>query len=188
MKNGTILITHAKAYPYNVKYFLDGKRIPAERGKRLESDILIRPGMTSETKKAIRVHFLIAIKTPQEKVSELLKNSRFGYIEISNGTFLESDLISACIDFLNCIGSEEGERIRKVYKIPRKAIGNYRHKFWHDEFGDQKSMGDPDIEYAIQALENAIDLLCPEGYRFGSHEGDGSCFGIWPCGNDEYFS
>lgn len=125
--------------------------------------------------------------TPQEKVAELLENSSFGYLEISNGTHLESDLIPAYIGFLTDVGSPDGERIRKVYEIPEEALSDYRHEFWYDEFGDQKGMSEPDIEYAIQDLENAIDMLCPEGYYFGTCEGAGACFGIWHC-EDEDFS
>ena len=34
-------------------------------------------------------------------------------------------------------------------------------------------------------LQDALNYLAPEGYRFGTHEGDGADFGWWKVENDE---
>lgn len=39
-----------------------------------------------------------------------------------------------------------------------------------------------DANEIIMALHYALDDVAPEGMYFGTHEGDGACFGFWGAG------
>lgn len=44
----------------------------------------------------------------------------------------------------------------------------------------EKLDADNGSELYWEFLYSAANSLCPEGYYFGSHSGDGASFGVWP--------
>lgn len=38
----------------------------------------------------------------------------------------------------------------------------------------------------VYELFDILDAIAPEGCRFGALEGDGSCYGFWPCEDDDF--
>jgi|GEM_PF-853599 len=101
-----------------------------------------------------------------------LSNKYVG-IELSNATMREEDLIPSFLGFLNAI-VEECEIQGEVNAIEEEVTQLER------EDGDYKE------EYREQASwilnEDIWDLLqeiAPEFTYFGSHEGDGACYGFW---------
>jgi hypothetical protein len=50
---------------------------------------------------------------------------------------------------------------------------------WEDlsSYWSGEPIGSP--EEIIEDAFNELNALCPEGYHFGSHPGDGALFGVW---------
>lgn len=81
---------------------------------------------------------------------------------LSEGTLRPEDLIPK---FLNALTEID----------PDAAVWFSAHYSWDDEDNE-------DDEVLSEALDKLYDLLndvAPEGAYFGSHEGDGACFGFW---------
>jgi len=49
-----------------------------------------------------------------------------------------------------------------------------------DEGDDSEWWDSEDAHWYLEGLFDALNDLAPEGYYFGSHEGNGSDYGFWP--------
>ena len=88
---------------------------------------------------------------------------------ISHGTLRSEDLIPAFVDALDGIELEEDE----IIKLDMQYTAFF-------ESGD--------AEWVLnEVLFDMLNDHCPEGHYFGSLEGDGSDFGMWPVEVDEGF-
>jgi hypothetical protein len=93
---------------------------------------------------------------------------------ISHGTLRSEDLIPAFVGALDGIELEEDEII-KLDIIKRDM---QRPDFYENG----------DAEWVLnEVLFDLLNEHCPEGHYFGSTEGDGSDFGMWPVEVDEGF-
>lgn len=83
--------------------------------------------------------------------------------EISHGTLRGEDLGPTFLSFL------------QVHGECLMAEAFVEPDDWDSEDGTE----------AIVELETLLCNLAPDGYHFGSHEGDGACFGFWLNEEDE---
>tara|TARA_R110000824_G_scaffold30360_3_gene100032 strand:+ start:26 stop:517 length:492 start_codon:yes stop_codon:yes gene_type:complete len=98
---------------------------------------------------------------------------------VIHGTHRSQDLIPAFFEMLNTLGDRDRvQSIRDEFKIPdSELIGSDLrivddHPWWTSE----------DASYLInEVLIDALNDHAPAFCYFGSHEGDGSDFGFWPC-------
>lgn len=106
---------------------------------------------------------------------------------LSEATARMEDLVPACVGFLQSVKqvceivsevdniAEEAEKLQLVEK---PGYGEY--------YSDKDDIdGNTSEELAMYLFhEDIFDLLndiAPEGYGFGSHPGDGVCYGFWEC-------
>lgn len=90
-------------------------------------------------------------------------------------------------------GRIEGVQLSSGTLRPEDLIPCFRKFLWEDQSADPlyrecvawENHQLPDHVYEIaasellEALEERLNSLSPEGFYFGSHEGDPSCFGFW---------
>jgi len=90
---------------------------------------------------------------------------------VSSATLRPQDLLKRFRDALLCvdpsharliIGDEEFQKLRDMLEKDPSSE-------WAREEAD----------FTIDLLEGALNYLAPEGCYFGSHVGDGACFGFW---------
>ena len=114
----------------------------------------------------------MSILASQNKVRRALEASTHGYIEVSHGTLRSYDLFHTFRDELKK-WAPNGYITKKrlgFFFVPKRAKYDDRHAFWNTE----------DASILVNQMQDALDTFSPEGYYFGTIEGDGSCFGWWP--------
>lgn len=93
---------------------------------------------------------------------------------IIHGTLRRQDLIPA---FLNALSTHAPDAYAQMMVAPFPPVPAYVQ----DE-GDNSSWWDSDDAGALlDSLYEALNEHAPEGYYFGTHDGDGSDFGFWLC-------
>lgn len=92
---------------------------------------------------------------------------------ISEGTLRPEDLIPAYLSALDEIRLSKAERmlVRGLAKDVDTPQDDRKHSVYRDDIVDE--------------LTNILEAHCPDYTYFGSLEGDGACFGIWPQPFDE---
>lgn len=90
---------------------------------------------------------------------------------VSHGTLREEDLVPAFISKLKELDPEMGARIEFFYADALEHLMQGRQH--------------PDQEFLMTRLFEELEELAPEGYYFGTIEGDGSDFGFWEIEEDE---
>ena len=91
---------------------------------------------------------------------------------VSHGTMLERDLIPTFADLLDELDSD-GEHYRLILDA--------RH-IDPDDYEEREDLGlVEEISGVLEDLFNALEEYAPDFCYFGSHEGDGSDYGFWPC-------
>ena len=89
-----------------------------------------------------------------------------------HGTLRSEDLLQAFADELERINPDALSRVLKIYpEVRGKSATNIAEV-------DQTSIGEV-LSEAIEMLMDALNEYAPDGYYFGSIEGDGSDFGFW---------
>lgn len=91
--------------------------------------------------------------------------------EISHATLREQDLIPSFL--------WEIEHI-KLSRNERKAVHAIRSRVNAAEDDDSDYWTSDDASYDMETLTNIMDAHTPDYAYFGTLEGDGSCFGVWP--------
>lgn len=87
---------------------------------------------------------------------------------ISHGTLRPEDLIPAFETTLRALGGRPSESDTETLER------------FHDDTIPQTGEDLDDIhEWLLESLGDSIEALLPEGWRFGTLEGDASDFGIW---------
>lgn len=85
---------------------------------------------------------------------------------VSWGTHLPQDLIPRFIDTLAQLDPHKAKVFRA--ELPEDLEPN--DPYWESE----------EAQWLLEELFDTLDEFAPDGYYFGSHEGDGSDFGFWP--------
>jgi hypothetical protein len=101
---------------------------------------------------------------------------RSGSCVVSSATFRPQDLLPKFLNALKALSEPAFTQLVAPsagrLPFPSDALADERHEWWGSE------------ECACLLNEELFDALnehAPEGYCFGSSEGDGACFGFWPC-------
>lgn len=88
---------------------------------------------------------------------------------VSDGTMRSEDLIPKFLNVLKVYG-------RDVYD---KYVGE------NPEVLDLSGMDDETMGWVVDELFDKLNEIAPEGYSFGSQDGDGACYGFWSVDADE---
>ena len=110
-------------------------------------------------------------------LARALKHSAYGYMQISHGTLRSYDLFHAFRDALKRYAPRGYITKHRLgfFFVPKRAKYNDRHGFWDTE----------DAQILVDQMQDALDDIAPEGWYFGTCEGDGACFGWWPVEPEE---
>jgi hypothetical protein len=103
---------------------------------------------------------------------------------ISHGTLREVDLIPTFMDVLRELDpARAGELAEEERKAMNALDGTYEKD---PEFSDADLAREVEAagEFLVEVTD-ALDHAAPDGYHFGTHEGDGSDFGFWLNEDDE---
>lgn len=110
-----------------------------------------------------------------EKLQAIIQDN--GGLIISDGTLNTQHLLTKAYDFIGALGLDEGlrEEIRGVF------VGD--EPTFYNQFYGKTRLNESKIEEAEYIWnEDVFDCLngiAPEGYYFGSSEGDGACIGFF---------
>lgn len=105
---------------------------------------------------------------------------RSGCVTVSNATMRAQDLLPKFLDALKVLAPEAHQQLTMpgagFSAVPDHALEDEDAEWWRSE----------DCGYLInEVLWDALNEHCPEGFYFGSHEGDGACYGFWPHEEDD---
>ncbi len=106
---------------------------------------------------------------------------------VSEGTLRDDDLLSSFADHLECLTCEaidahdiDGIVAKAHFKLvtdARRMIADIeKYQDQPDTFPDYS-----DVPEVIADLVDALDAFAPPCAYFGAIDGDGACFGYWPC-------
>ncbi len=103
-----------------------------------------------------------------------------GCVTVSEGTLRSQDLVPKFLDALRILASAAYEQMQipavGFSSVPDYALEDDDHEWWRSDT----------CAYLLnEVLFDALNEHAPEGFHFGSHEGDGACFGFWPNEEDE---
>ena len=89
---------------------------------------------------------------------------------VSEGTMRDEDLLEAFTDALHAIAPSHHDRwcadAREVMDV----------EDWDDADDDLREQ----LHYAVEDLFTVLEEYAPPFAYFGSHPGDGACYGFWP--------
>jgi hypothetical protein len=104
---------------------------------------------------------------------------------ISSGTLRTPDLLNSFADTLEGLVLINGDFLclpenRAMRDRLNDLIGEVSDCF--DDSGEEVAEGkEDDAAWLVESLGDALNEFAPPFCSFGSHEGDGSDFGFWPC-------
>lgn len=118
---------------------------------------------------------------------------------VIHGTLLTRDMIPAFMDVLRVLDPQQaGVWSERERKCMNAVLGIYNDDPEYTREDVEELLEDADA--FVNDLIDKLNEVAPEGYRFGTLEGDGSDFGFWPLdpvdvarervpdGHDELFS
>lgn len=98
---------------------------------------------------------------------------RSGCVVVSEATLRSQDLLPKFMDALGVL--DPGRRDDIMADVPGSALSDESDPWWSSE----------DCSFLLnEELFDALNEAAPEGFCFGSNEGDGACFGFWPLEDD----
>ena len=97
---------------------------------------------------------------------------------ISEGTHRLADLIPR---FLNAVRDHAPDEYAAMTVSPFGPIPSYVQ----DEGDDSEWWDSDDASALLEELTEILEDHAPDGYTFGTQDGDGACFGFWPQGPEE---
>lgn len=107
------------------------------------------------------------------KLQNILENSQYGYFQIIGGTLRIYDLYQAFTDAAMRFDTAPNYDVLKELLrnwVPVRARCDEFHSFWCSEDA---------VTLINEVLIPHLDDMSPEGYFFGTNQGDGSAFGWW---------
>jgi len=94
-----------------------------------------------------------------------------------HGTLRPGDLLESFADFLEREAPQRFEKVLRNYSLEASGVDDWQ---WFAEV-----MAPEEVQEILFDLEDALGDIAPEGYYFGTLEGDGSDFGFWPIPEEE---
>ena len=99
---------------------------------------------------------------------------------VSSGTLRPEDLYDAFMAELEACEPFLASRMRREHEAhleeAREALGG------HETFpGEAEEAEAQVLDWNLEEAVEALEALASEGFYFGACEGDGACFGFWPC-------
>lgn len=106
------------------------------------------------------------------KIEEIL--SEYGCLELSQGTLRPQDTIPPMLQLLSIMNptgfSQCMEPASGFQLVPDYAIQDPDEPWWFENG-----------QGLVSVLMDALNECAPDGYYFGSAEGDGASIGYWKC-------
>ena len=93
---------------------------------------------------------------------------------VSEGTLRSEDLLDTFAGTLTSLAKADGNE--GALTLAREAHAMLE-RYWGDDEASQPS--DEELSEMVNALQDALDEFAPPYCYFGTHEGDGACFGFW---------
>ena len=93
---------------------------------------------------------------------------------ISEGTLRTTDLIETFSAALRSDGTDGADALAQIERDTLDAVLGFE-----DRGPDDLCLVSILQDEHLDALVAALEELAPEGFYFGSHEGDGALFGFW---------
>jgi hypothetical protein len=90
-------------------------------------------------------------------------------------SFRPQDLLPAFLDLLRSVDAPEYDQLMINHAIPAYALEDDSAEWWDSE----------ECQYLINDITDALNIYTPDNHYFGSSQGNGSDFGVWPF--DEIF-
>lgn len=117
-----------------------------------------------------------------ENVEQKMGRGRFdaqlerdGCLVVSNATLRPQDLLPTFLVALRMLAPEAHQQLTMPgaghSAVPAHALEDESDEWWQS---------DECASLLSETLFDALNEHAPEGFHFGSHEGDGACFGFWP--------
>jgi len=119
----------------------------------------------------------------RERVLESTKH--YGYYQVSWGTLRIQDLVGSAISFLEDVGYPLTKNVRAEYETYYDPSEDLIIDYLPGAIGKDARDGEEQLGYLWEEIINKLDDICPEGFFFGTSEGDGSAFGYWPIDEDD---
>lgn len=106
--------------------------------------------------------------------------AEYGCYVVSAGSLRPQDLIPAWLDTLRELAPAAYDQLMTpgagFPAVPSYADEDHDSEWWQSD----------ECSWLLnETLFDALNEHAPEGYHFGSHEGDGACFGFWRTEEDE---
>lgn len=105
---------------------------------------------------------------------------KYGCCTVSEATLRSQDLLPKMLDALKEVAPEAHQQLMVpacgFAAVPAHALEDEDAEWWDSE----------ECSWLLnETLFDALNEHAPEGYCFGSHEGDGACFGFWKIEEDD---
>ena len=123
---------------------------------------------------------MVTIEQTTERKRFDAELERSGCVTVSTATLRSQDLLPKFLDALRVLAPEAHQQLTMpgagFSAVPSHALEDEDDEWWDSE----------DCAWLLnEILFDALNEHAPEGHYFGSHEGDGACFGFWKHEEDD---
>lgn len=119
----------------------------------------------------------------EEKLKDFLDNSTYyGTFQLSWGTLKITDLCDKATDFIEYMKFDLDEDLKrqiKKFKAMSRIIWQWEYDIPQEKYEKYRDLFETNCYYLWEDIFDFFNEVCPEGYYFGSTEGDGADFGFW---------